>query len=146
MEDYQVSNGTKAVPVISKGTKSAYSVAVKDANTTTLGKLATLVATDLGVKVAGVSYKGARVENSKFSKKYGKIITKTKWAITEGDKVVVFKYLANIKREVLATEAVKGLLYEMLKAFDTQVLGMSASMRTSGFYARSNDLFAKLEK
>lgn len=146
MEDYQVSNGTKVVPVISKATAKAYSVAIESANAKSLGAVATLVAKDLGLTPVGVSYKGARVENSKFSKKYGKIITKTKWAITEGDKVVVFKYLANIKREVLATEAVKGLLYEMLKAFDTQVLGMSASMRTSGFYARSNDLFAKLEK
>lgn len=143
-KDYQTSNSTQKVGKVSTKTKDAYKKALEDTSAKTLTGFAAELAKDLGVKAPKVSYTGHREVKTKFSKKYGKELTKVKWAITEGDKVVVYKYQPDTKREVKATEAVKGLVYEMLKAFDVQVLKMAKSMRTGGYYARFADLEKKL--
>lgn len=141
MDTYTLSNSTKEVGVISTNARKAYSVAIKNSDAKTLQALATAITSDLSLDVVKVKFAGNREQVIRANKP-----NKVKWAITEGNKVQVFKFYPTQKRVVPNSEAVKGLLYELVKAVDVQVLGLEKSIRTSGYYSRFADLTQKLAK
>ena len=142
MNNYEISKSTLCVDSIAVTTKTLYSKAIRKADHKSLQDLSNALCVDFDLVPFKVIFDGHRLskERPTWDSRPNKVV----WALTEKNTILVFSMLPTTDRKVTNGEAVKGLLYELLKAYDVQILKLEKSIRTSGYYSRFNDLVSKL--